>query len=109
MAQVFARKIGGDGLIDMFTFNYISSLRGTTEQNSAILMTEIRLHEGVDSFQIPVDQVGTVNNYLEARSSDRGGSKRAKIVEVDRYKQNSKGVWGYSHTEQTAMVAETEP
>jgi hypothetical protein len=80
---------------DFFTFDYVASTGGSTEQNSAILETEVRLQQGVQNFTVAGNQVDTINKYIGARNSHFGNSyvAKASYVQVDSYTKNKKGDW----------------
>lgn len=94
LADNLGSKLGA-GKIDMFTFNYVAKSGGTTEQNSAVFETEVRIREGAQTFSVGGNQVGTINNYLKARNGHFSGHANANVVntDVDMYKRNKKGEW----------------
>ena len=105
LADNLGSKLGG-GKIDMFTFNYVANSGGTTEQNSAVFETEIRIREGAQTFSVAGNQVGTINNYLQARNGHFSGQAKSNVVNtnVDVYKQNKKGEWEKSTENRTFVT-----
>jgi RHS repeat-associated protein len=99
--------LGGDSNADLFAFDYISNSGGSTEQNSAVLETEIRLREGVKTFSVLGDQKKSIGDYMSARSKKYGKDTSYKTVtaEADSYKLNKKsGKWEKSGTETRTFV-----
>jgi len=99
--------LGGDANADLFTFEYVAGSGGTTEQNSAVFETEIRLREGVSTFSVLGDQTETIGNYINARNDNYGTNTSYKAVtaEADSYKLNKKtGEWEKSGTETRTFV-----
>lgn len=94
LAYNLGTKLGA-GKIDMFTFNYVANSGGSTQQNSAVFETEVRIQEGVKTFSVTGNQVGAINNYLKARNGHYGGQVKSNVVntDVDVYKKNKKGDW----------------
>lgn len=94
LADNLGSKLGA-GKIDMFTFNYVANSGGTTEQNSAVFETEVRIRERAQTFSVAGNQVGTINNYLKARNGHFSDHAKSNVVNtnVDVYKQNKKGEW----------------
>jgi len=62
----------------MFTFEYVAGSGGSTEQNSAVFETEIRLREGVSTFSVLGDQTGVIGDYLGARDENYGSNTSYK-------------------------------
>ncbi len=59
--------LGGNSYTDLFTFDYVAGSGGSTDQNSAVFETEVRLREDVSTFSVLGDQTGVIGNYLSAR------------------------------------------
>lgn len=94
LANNLGSKLGA-GKIDMFTFDYVAKSGGTTEQNSAIFETEVRIREGAQTFSVAGNHVGTINSYMKARNGHFNGRANGNVVntDVDMYKRNKKGDW----------------
>ena len=105
LASELGSKLGG-GKIDMFTFNYVANSGGSTEQNSAVFETEVRIREGAQTFSVAGNQVGAINSYMKARNSHFGGQAKANVVNtnVDMYKRNKKGEWEKSTENRTFVT-----
>jgi len=105
--RTLAFALGGiDNNVDMFTFDYIADCKGTTQQNSAILETEVRIREGVNAFDVAGDFADAVIGYINSSNSHFGRHVRAKAAEatVTHYKKNSEGEWVEDSTEQRTFV-----
>ncbi|MNX91314.1 hypothetical protein D3C86_1233890 [compost metagenome] len=91
---------------DMFTFEYVANNKGTTEQNSAIFETEVRLREGVQTFSVEGNQVGTINNYMKSRDKHTGSTSKYKAVTATgtTYKPDGKGGWKKSEETRTYVI-----
>jgi len=102
LASVFG---GGQGQVDTYTFEYVAKSGGSTEQNSAILETEIRIEEGAHTYTVSGNQVQAINNYISQSNDHFGRSVNASVqyTDVDVYSKNSKGEWTKS-TEQRTVV-----
>ncbi|KFF21496.1 hypothetical protein IW22_05910 [Chryseobacterium sp. JM1] len=105
LADNLGSKLGA-GKIDMFTFNYVANSGGTTEQNSAVFETEVRIREGAQMFSVAGNQVGTINNYLRARNGHFNGQAKGNVVntDVDMYKRNKKGEWEKTTEDRTFVT-----
>lgn len=90
----------------MFTFNYVADPKGSTQQNSAIFETEIRIREGIGAFRVEGNQVGTIYSYLGARNNHFGSTVTANAVymDVDVYNKNENGEWVKTKTEKRTFV-----
>ncbi|WP_108808290.1 DUF6443 domain-containing protein [Aquimarina spinulae] len=98
---------GNNTTADTFTFDYVADSGGSTDQNSAVFETEVRLREGVQTFSVLGDQRGAINNYMGARNKKYGENRKHKSVtaEVDSYKLNKdSGEWEKSGTETRTFV-----
>ena len=99
--------LGGNSNADLFAFDYVANSGGSTEQNSAVFETEIRLREGVKTFSVLGDQTGVIGNYMSARNENYGTNTSYKTVtaEADSYKLNKEsGEWEKSGTETRTYV-----
>ncbi len=98
-------RLGFKGKVDMFTFDYVAKSKGTTQQNSAVFETEIRIMEGVGTFSVGGNQVDVINGYLKSSNEHYGRSVSANVVyaNVDMYSKNDKGEW-VKKTEQRTFV-----
>jgi RHS repeat-associated protein len=106
LAQVLGDRLGFKGNIDMFTFNYVADSKGSTEQNSAILETEIRIREGAGVFSVAGNQVDAIGKYVGARNSHFGSDVITNSVytDVDVYNKNENGEWVKTATEKRTFV-----
>jgi RHS repeat-associated protein len=95
--------LGGSN-VDMFAFDYIANSGGTTEQNSAVLETEVRIQEGVSMFSVKGDQTKTVGSYLGARNKKHKKQYKTTKAEVDVYKRNEGGEWVKGGTETRTFI-----
>ncbi|RMZ59523.1 hypothetical protein D1632_07775 [Chryseobacterium nematophagum] len=65
----------------MFTFEYVAGHGGSTEENSALFETEVRLREGVKIFTVAGNQVYTINNYMyNTRGAFRANTHKMDIL-----------------------------
>jgi len=95
LSDALQTKLGG-GKIDMFTFEYVAGHGGSTEENSAVFETEVRLREGVKTFTVAGNQVDTINNYMYNRNMHYKQFENKTTVtytNVDVYQQNKAGEW----------------
>uniref|UniRef100_UPI00192C4C46 RHS repeat-associated core domain-containing protein n=1 Tax=Flavobacterium sp. UGB4466 TaxID=2730889 RepID=UPI00192C4C46 len=99
-ASSLTSMLGGN-LEDMFTFNYVADNKGTTEQNSAILETEVRIQEGVKTFSVVGNQVGTINSYMKSRDAYTNTKSKymATSATGDVYRPDGNG--GFTKTTET--------
>lgn len=106
LADVLGKRLNFGGKVDMFTFNYVADAGGNTQQNSAIFETEIRIREGINTFSVAGDQVGTIGNYVSARNKHTGGNLSVKAIytDVDVYTKNEDGEWVKTRTEKRTLV-----
>jgi RHS repeat-associated protein len=106
-AEALTNMLGGFQE-DMFTFNYVANNKGTTEQNSAILETEVRLMEGVKTFSVAGNQTGTIKDYMSARNKHTGRNTGYKSASVtgDVYKPDGNGGWTKTTQTRTYVVFE---
>jgi len=106
LSSAMAGRFGFKGSVDMFTFDYIAGSRGSTEQNSAILETEIRIREGASSFSVEGNQVGAIGDYMRSSNQHFGRKVGAtiKYADVDMYKKNADGEWEKDKTETRTFV-----
>jgi len=90
-----SNNVGFNGNVDLFTFNYIADSGGSTEQNSAVFETEVRILEGASSFSTSGNQIKTINDYLSSRNCHYGSDVKANVIytSVDVYSRNEKGDW----------------
>src|SRR6218665_931441 len=81
--------------VDYFTFEYVAGSKGTSEQNSALFETEIRIREGVKVFEVNGDQRETIDKYLKARNDYYGSNIRfgTYTTNVDTYSRDENGNW----------------
>lgn len=77
--------------IDLFTFEYIANEGGTTEENSAILETEIRLMGEGGSYSVSGRHSSAIKKYINARNRHYGTSY--KTATATRYTINENGEW----------------
>jgi len=98
-------KFGHMGNVDLFTFEYIAKSHGSTEQNSAIFETEIRIQEQAQTFTVAGDQRSVIQEYLDSRNSHTGIQVHARMqyADVTIYLKNQSGQWT-SHTETRTIV-----
>jgi hypothetical protein len=106
LAKSLGARLGFEGSIDMFTFNYVADSKGSTQQNSAILETEVRIREGVGAFSVEGNQVDVIGKYVGARNSYFGNDVSASAVytDVDVYNRNENGEWVKSKSEKRTLV-----
>lgn len=99
-------RLGFKGQIDTYTFDYIAKTKGSTEQNSAIFETEIRIREGAGSFTAEGNQVDAIKDYLKDSNEHYGRNVDATAVftNVDIYKQDDSGDWVKEKTEKRTVV-----
>jgi RHS repeat-associated protein len=99
-------RLGFKGNMDMFTFNYVADSKGSTQQNSAVFETEIRIREGVGIFSVEGNQVHAINKYVDARNGHFGSNVTANAVytDVDVYNKNEDGEWVKTKTEKRTFV-----
>jgi hypothetical protein len=85
----------GHGKIDMFAFSYIAKSGFDTNENSAILETEVSIQQGIKTFSVFGNQESNIKNYLNSRNDHYGTDNKSKIFtkKVDRYYKDSKGKW----------------
>jgi RHS repeat-associated protein len=82
--------LGGSNETDMFTFNYIANAGTSSEENMAILKTEVRIREGVNTFSVSGNHKSTIDSYLKNRETKYGKiSAKIMTAEADVYKLNS--------------------
>lgn len=95
LQEEMGSRLGNKGKVDLYTFDYIAKSKGSTEQNSAIFETEIRIREGISSFSIQGNHVDVINSYLKSSNEHYGRSisANATFTNVDIYTQNEKGQW----------------
>jgi hypothetical protein len=86
---------------DMFTFEYVANNKGTTEQNEAILETEVRLLEGQNTFSVSGNQVGQINKYMTARNKHNNSNTKYKAVSATGTTYKSDGKGGFEESEKT--------
>ncbi|NMH28497.1 DUF6443 domain-containing protein [Flavobacterium silvaticum] len=91
---------------DMFTFEYVAKSGGTTEQNSAVFETEVRLLEGQKTFSVGGNQVDAIKNYMNARNGHTKTTTNMKVFSStgDRYKPNGKGGWTKTTETRTYVI-----
>ena len=94
----------GNSDVDTFTFDYVANNGGSTEENSAIFETEIRIREGVNSFSVKGDQSETINKYLGTRNKNYEKKYKSIKAEVDVYKKDKYGVWVKGGTETRTFI-----
>jgi len=106
LADVLGGRLRYEGGVDLFTFNYVADSKGSTQQNSAIFETEIRIREGAGSFSVEGNQVGAIGKYMGARNGHFGSNISADAVytDVDVYKRNENGEWVKDKTEKRTFV-----
>jgi RHS repeat-associated protein len=106
LSRVLGKAINFKGQVDMFTFNYVADSRGSTEQNSAIFETEIRIREGAGTFSVAGNQVGAINNYISASNAHFGRNVQVNAVftNVDVYNKNKDGEWVKIKSETRTLV-----
>jgi RHS repeat-associated protein len=94
LQEEMGSRLGFKNKLDLFTFDYIAQSKGGTEENSAVLETEIRIREGATSFYVAGNQVDEINDYLQASNDHFGRKVSAKVIydTVDVYKIEN-GVW----------------
>lgn len=95
LSDALQTKLGG-GKVDMFTFEYVAGHGGSTEENSAVFETEVRIREGVNTFTVAGNQVDTINNYMYNRNvhyRQFDNKTNVKYTNVDVYQQNKAGEW----------------
>ncbi|CAM1345217.1 DUF6443 domain-containing protein [Tenacibaculum amylolyticum] len=92
--QDLLNTLGGSN-VDTFTFDYITENAGTTDSNSAIFETEIRIREGISNFSVAGDQRESVKNYVEARNKKYNTKTKIKSFTgtAHVFKKNKKGKW----------------
>ena len=91
---------------DVFTFNYVANNKGSTEQNSAILETEVRIQEGIKTFSVTGNQVGTISNYMKARDGHTMTKSKYKATSVtgDVYRSDNNGGWNKTTETRTYLI-----
>ena len=106
MAQALGNRLGFKGNVDMFTFNYVANLKGSTQQNSAVFETEVRIREGFSSYSVEGNHVDAINDYIGASNNHFGRKVQAKAVytDVDVYNKNENGEWTKTKTEKRTFV-----
>ncbi|QJB30708.1 hypothetical protein HF329_05105 [Chitinophaga oryzae] len=106
LSSALGKSLNFKGKVDMFTFNYVADSRGSTEQNSAIFETEIRIREGVGSFSVAGNQVGAINDYISSSNAHFGRNVQANAVytNVDVYNKNDDGEWVKTKSERRTFV-----
>lgn len=106
LAQALGGRLGFEGKVDMFTFNYVADSKGSTQQNSAILETEIRIRGGAGVFSVDGNQVNAINKYVGARNGHFGSNVTTNAVytDVDVYNKNENGEWVKTKTEKRTFV-----
>ncbi|WP_165872300.1 DUF6443 domain-containing protein [Tenacibaculum sp. M341] len=85
----------GNQNVDTFTFDYVANNGGSTEENSAIFETEVRIREGQSVFSVKGNQNRTIQKYNKARNKKYGTSNKVKTHSAEVYimKQNKNGEW----------------
>lgn len=88
-------RLGFNGSLDLFTFNFIANSKGSTEQNCAVFETEIRIREGAKMFSVGGNQVDAINSYIKSSNEHYNRDANATVIytDVDVYTQNDKGEW----------------
>jgi RHS repeat-associated protein len=106
LEEALGGRLGFKGNVDMFTFNYVADSKGSTQQNSAVFETEIRIREGIGAFSVEGNQVGTINKYIGARNGHFGSNVTANALytDVDVYNKNENGEWVKTKTEKRTFV-----
>ncbi|WP_205509895.1 RHS repeat domain-containing protein [Longitalea arenae] len=106
LAKALGGRLGFEGNIDMFTFNYVADSKGSTQQNSAIFETEIRIREGISAFSVEGNQVDAIGKYIGARNNHFGSNITANGVytDVDVYNKNDDGEWVKTKSEKRTFV-----
>lgn len=106
LSAALGYRLNFSGNIDKFTFNYVADNKGSTEQNSAILETEVRIRQGAGVFSVAGDEVGTINKYLRASNDHFGRNVQADAVytTVDVYNKSEDGTWVKTTTEQRTFI-----
>lgn len=106
LANVLGERLNFNGSVDLFTFNYVADNRGSTQQNSAIFETEIRIREGINTFSVEGNQVETIGKYIAASNGHFGRNLQVKAVytDVDVYNRNENGEWVKTKTEKRTLV-----
>jgi len=101
-------KFGYKGQLDAYTFDYVAKGGGTTEDNSAVFETEIRIRDGKHAFYVDGDQVENVGNYIQDRNKHYGTTTRVKSFSsmVGHYKKNANGEFSYQVEEKTFITLE---
>ena len=84
--------LGGDENTDLFTFEYIAGSGGSTDQNSAVLETEVSIRSGIKSFAVGDGMSGVVSDYISARDKNYGETTNYRTVSAyaDVYTYNKK-------------------
>ena len=106
LEQVLGYRINFKGSVDKFTFNYIADKRGSTEQNSAILETEVRIRQKMGTFSVAGNEVDAINEYVGASNDHFGRNVQVNAVytDVDVYNLNADGEWVKTKTEKRTFV-----
>jgi RHS repeat-associated protein len=106
LSQALGHRLNFKGNIDLFTFDYIANNKGSTEQNSAIFETEVRIREGIRTFSVAGNQVNAINQYIGASNDHFGRDIQANVIytTVDVYNKNDEGKWVKTKTEQRTFI-----
>ena len=106
MEQALGTRLGFQGKIDMFTFNYVADSKGNTQQNSAIFETELRIRQGVGLFSVEGNELDTIGKYVNARNDQFGSNITANAIytDVDVYNKNESGEWVKTKREKRTFV-----
>lgn len=108
LADVLGQRLNFKGKIDWFTFDYVADSRGSTEQNSAIFETEIRIRNGVGTFSVVGHYRDAISNYIKASNAVFGRNIIPTILmtSVDIYTFDPRhGIWVKTGTEERTYVS----